>query len=122
MHAEVIVDTYIANTELIEPIDRPRIVATAAGAVLLMAGVDFSDLTPLQHDTLSVKKITGMAVNENYRRWLLVKQHVLEGFEDMRADWQAVKQAKNSRLWGPLGSIAHYLTHLNYENEQEKAE
>lgn len=107
--------------ENIQPLEHRLGMGTrAAGAVLYVAGVDFSELSLYECEAMNLRTASDIFFDTNYRRWRLVRKHVAQGLAEIKEDWQAVKQAKDSRLWGPIGSVVHYLTHLSYENEPDQ--
>jgi hypothetical protein len=54
-------------------------------------------------------------MDENYRRWRLLRETIGDLAVGVIDDWRMVKAAKSSRAKGPLGTVVHYLTHLNSE-------
>jgi hypothetical protein len=88
-----------------------------AGALLLVVGVDFSTLSEAEHGELGIKKIYEMASYENYHRYLKVSQFIGEILDGVKRDWQNAREVKSRKFKGPLGSLVHYLTSLNSDNE-----
>ena len=118
MHPEAKTIPYEDDAPICEqPTSERSIITRAAAVALLVVGADFSDMLPHQHTELNTAKITNMILDANYRRWRSVRRHVAAVAAEVRVDWQTVKQVKHSSLRGPLGTVVHYLTSLDSDNQ-----
>jgi hypothetical protein len=93
-----------------------------AGVALLAVGIDFSTLSDEEHAEIDMKKLVEMASYENFHRYLKTSLFIREILGGLRSDWQTVRAVKSCRLRGPLGSLVHYLTNMNSDNEQRMHE
>lgn len=92
-----------------------RLIAT--GVALLAIGLDFSELTDEQHDTLDSRKMADMMIYKNYHRWLSLSGYMGEFLVDFKQSWQDVRQVKSPWLRGPLGNFVHYITNLDSDTQ-----
>ncbi len=84
----------------------------AAAAVCLVAGLDCSNLTLEEADSMTVRQMANNLLDENYRRWQVAKELIGMDLESRKARKVERHNMLPSR-WGVAGRVLTYLSTLS---------